>query len=111
MLAVGILSGVVLNLINSGRNLAHLPWDDPVIVSTLAMFAWLLLSTLIGCFYRPAREGRKVAYLTLVSFVFLVIALSTGLFLNTRHPGAKPDRSRQPAAKCSVSPLARGGAR
>ena len=36
------------------------------------MFGWLLLHVIIGAFYRPIRQGRKVAYLTLVSFVFLV---------------------------------------
>ena len=34
------------------------------------MFGWLLLHVIIGAFYRPIRQGRKVAYLTLVSFVF-----------------------------------------
>jgi hypothetical protein len=53
---------------------------------TVAMFAWLLLHVVIGAFYRPIRQGRKVAYLTLVSFVFLVIAL-VGMFLTTKHGG------------------------
>ena len=44
-----------------------------------------MLHVIIGAFYRPIRQGRKVAYLTLVSFFFLVIALV--LFVMTRHSG------------------------
>ena len=51
------------------------------------MFAWLLLHVIIGAFYRPIRQGRKVAYLTLVSFIFLVFAL-VEMFVSTKHGGA-----------------------
>ena len=51
------------------------------------MFGWLLLHVIIGEFYRPIRQGRKVAYLTLASFIFLVIAL-VGMFVTTKHGGA-----------------------
>ena len=50
------------------------------------MFGWLLLHVIIGAFYRPIRQGRKVAYLTLVSFIFLVIAL-VGMFVTAKHGG------------------------
>ena len=63
-LAAGILSGMVLNLINYGPESERLPWNDPVVLSTLVMFAWLVLCAGVGRFYRPAREGRKVAFLT-----------------------------------------------
>lgn len=92
MLGIGVLSGIVLNLINYRHHVDRVPWNDPFVVTTMAMFAWLLLSSLIGLWYRPAREGRRVAYLTVVSFLFLVIALSVGLFVDTQHGGspAKP---------------------
>jgi hypothetical protein len=51
------------------------------------MFSWLLVSAAIGMAYRPAREGRRVAYHTLVSFVFLVIVLALVLSGLTRHGG------------------------
>ena len=54
------------------QNSPGVPWNDPVVLGTLAMFGWLLLHVIIGAFYRPIRQGRKVAYLTLVSFIFLV---------------------------------------
>ena len=84
MLLVGVAmaSGIVLNLLNGGS----VPWNDPVVLGTLTMFAWLLLHVVIGAFYRPIRQGRKVAYLTLVSFVLLVV-LILGMFVSTRHGG------------------------
>ena len=64
------------------------PWYDPVVLSTLVMFGWLLIAVLLGALYRPARRGRKVAYLTVVSFVFLLIVLGVGLAFDTQHWGS-----------------------
>ena len=91
MLGLGILSGAILNLIRDGGRFDQLPWSDPLIVSTLGVFVWLTIATGVGLLYRPAREGRRVASLTVVSFVFLLLALSAGLFLDTRHLMAKPE--------------------
>ena len=41
------------------------------------MFVWQLVVVTFSLSYRAAREGRKVAYLTVASFLFLVIALVT----------------------------------
>jgi ABC-type uncharacterized transport system permease subunit len=82
MLGVGVFSGIILSLVRT----AKLSWRDPLVASTSAMFAWLLVAVVIGALYRPAREGRKVAYLTIVSFLFLLIALA--LFLSTQHGGS-----------------------
>ena len=90
MLGAGILSGAILNLFNSGPQTERLPWYDPVVLSTLVMFAWLVLCTGIGLFYRPAREGHRVALLTLISFLFLAVALALFLFGKTQHGGQKP---------------------
>jgi hypothetical protein len=85
MLGVGVLSGMILNLINIRNEAGRLAWDDPVVVSTWLMFVWLLAAAILGAVYRPARQGRKVAYLTLAGFVFLVLVLTAGLLLNSRH--------------------------
>jgi ABC-type uncharacterized transport system permease subunit len=84
-LGVGILAGMVLNLLRLEPGVARLPWHDPFVLTTLGVFLWLLIAAGIVVFYRPARAGRKVAYLTLVSFVFLVLALAVGLSGQTRH--------------------------
>ena len=90
MLGAGILFGAILNLINYGPQTERLPWHDPVVLSTLVMFAWLVLCAGIGLFYRPAREGHRVALLTLISFLFLAVALALVLFGSTQHGGPRP---------------------
>ena len=80
MLLTGLAagSGMVLNWLSARHGGSGVRWY--VMLGTLAMFAWLLLHVIIGAIYRPNRQGRKVAYLTLVSFVFLVVALALALF-------------------------------
>jgi len=94
MLGAGILSGMILNLIHFGPEAERLPWHDPVVLSTLVMFGWLVASAGIGVFYKPAREGHKVAFFTVFSFVFLVIALALVLFGNTKHGGPRDQRGK-----------------
>jgi ABC-type uncharacterized transport system permease subunit len=84
-LAAGVVSGMLLNRIDVENSIARLPWYDPVILSTLLLLVWLLVATTVSMVYRPARQGRKVAYLTLVSFLFLAIMLVVGLLLSSRH--------------------------
>jgi len=100
MTGVGVLSGVMLNVINYRRHDPVLPWNDPFVLATLGMFAWLLGATVLAACYRPARRGRKVAYLTLASFVFLAIALGMGLFMRTQH-----GRPRTAAGAAGAAPL------
>jgi hypothetical protein len=71
-------SGMVLSWLSARQGGSGVRWY--VTFGTLAMFIWLLLHVIIGAFYRPIRQGRKVAYLTLVSLVFLVVALALALF-------------------------------
>lgn len=89
-LALGILSGVALNVIAVEDGSNRLPWHDPVVLATSGMFGWLVLSAGLGSFYKPAREGRKVAYLTVVSLIFLVIALGLVLSGATQHGKRRP---------------------
>jgi ABC-type transport system involved in cytochrome c biogenesis permease subunit len=91
MLGMGVAAGAVLNLINYRHHTAPLPWNDPLVVGTLALFLWLLASAVFAAFYRPARQGRKVAYLTVMSFLFLVAALAIGLVINTQHGQLRGD--------------------
>ena len=90
MIGLGILSGIMLNAANYGSQSGWLPWDDPVVLSTALMFGWLFVWTAIGMVYRPAREGRRVAYHTVVSFLFLVFVLAMVLSGMTQHGGVRP---------------------
>lgn len=97
-LSIGVLSGVVLNLVSRGQQ-DELPWSDPVVISSTTTIVWLVIAALFLLVYRPARQGRKVAYLTMVSFVFLATALAVALLVETRHGAAVDRRAQgQPAA-------------
>ncbi|MEN1680282.1 MAG: hypothetical protein AAGJ46_11875 [Planctomycetota bacterium] len=58
-----------------GGATGHGLWTDPAVISLSAMLGWLVLVELFRLLYPAARRGRKVAYLTTGSFVFLVITL------------------------------------
>lgn len=81
LIGVGLLSGVLVNVINQQMGEVVLPWDDPVIVSSAILFSWLLVSLLFNLFYQPARQGRKVAYLVVASFLFLVVEFAIVLYV------------------------------
>jgi len=87
LLAVGLVSGVVLNLLRR-TTAAGVEWTDPVVLSSALLFAWLACLTTFETVYKPARQGRKVAYLTMGSFLFLLLAL--GLVLAREHAGVRP---------------------
>ncbi|MGD9127592.1 MAG: cytochrome c biogenesis protein CcsA [Planctomycetia bacterium] len=88
LLGIGVLSGGILIRL-SGK--PTIPWSDPVIVTTIALFLWLLGSSIVATFYHPAREGRKVAYLTVVNFVFLAVGLTLVFLVDTEHGGRRAE--------------------
>lgn len=101
MLTLGVTSGAVLNVINHGRQIDQLPWTDPVLLSSNITLAWLVCAAIFASVYKPARQGRKVAYLTVASFIFLVISLGVSLLVSTRHGSgdrATTERIEQPPA-------------
>lgn len=71
----GLFSGVAMHLNQTGR----LVWTDRGIILSLVLFTWLVVATLFDLFYKPVRQGQKIAYLTLASFGFLVITLAVVL--------------------------------
>ena len=85
LLGVGLISGIVINFIKnqSDPSGTRVPWDDPVVWTSGVLFAWLLAATLFSRLYQPARHGRKVAYLVVASFLFLVLEL--GIVWITGH--------------------------
>jgi ABC-type transport system involved in cytochrome c biogenesis permease subunit len=86
MVGIGFLAGIILNVVGRDQPSA-IPWSDPVIWTSGLMLAWLSAATIFNAFYRPARRGRKVAYLTVVSFVFLVVVLAVFLLVSNEHGG------------------------
>ncbi len=89
-LLAGLVAGVVLNVRVGGSAGGGVAWSEPAVVASLVLLAWLVTVTLFELVYRPARVGRKVAYLTLASFLFLVLALLLTL-LSGHATGATAD--------------------
>lgn len=72
LLLIGIASGAAFNVVKQSPALA---WTDPVVLISLGLAVWLVAALLFNGFYRPARQGRKVAYLTVASFVVMMLVL------------------------------------
>jgi ABC-type uncharacterized transport system permease subunit len=80
LIAVGFFTGILTRLATVD---GVVPWMDPVVLSLSGMLSWLIAAEAFRMAYPAARRGRKVAYLTLAGFVFLVFTLGTFM----RHDG------------------------
>ena len=80
LVAIGVFAGVVLNVNQGG-----IQWSDALIVSSAGLLAWLFAATLFEMLYKPAQQGRKIAYLTIANFVFLAAVLWIVLFGSNPH--------------------------
>lgn len=78
LLALGFVSGIAINLMSQGEqgNEIKVAWTNPVVWSSAILFAWLLVITILNSLYRPTQPGRKVAYLMVCCFLFLVFELA-----------------------------------
>jgi ABC-type transport system involved in cytochrome c biogenesis permease subunit len=96
LVAAGFVSGVILNAVNRRHELDYVPWTDPIVWRLGGMMAWLVVAAIFSRFYRPAHHGRKVAYLTVASFVFLAVTLVLRPLAESEH---SPRRQEQAAHK------------
>ena len=103
-LAVGLLTGVVMNAIAHSQAAPTVAWTEPTVWSSGVLLLWLIVALLFNWLYRPARRGRKVAYLTMASFGFLAIVL--GLVLSSQHASQasveSADRLTAPQKTCQL---------
>jgi ABC-type uncharacterized transport system permease subunit len=81
LVAIGFVTGVLMRLRDGGG----FPWTDPVVISTSGMLSWLVAAEAFRLAYPAARRGRKVAYLTLAGFVFLLVTLAAFLTADSMH--------------------------
>jgi hypothetical protein len=93
MIGLGLMTGVIMNTVKHGSESSNIPWTDPVVWSSAILFAWLAAMTIFNWGYRPARQGRKVAYLVVASFLFLTIELAIVFFAPSKH--AAPEKITQ----------------
>jgi ABC-type uncharacterized transport system permease subunit len=79
----GFVTGILSRLAQQGQG--SIPWGDPVVLSLVAMFGWLVVAEVFRLIYPAARQGRKVAYLTIAAFLFLVLMLATVTLSDSLH--------------------------
>lgn len=94
LVGLGLITGILLNLIRGGRE-APIPWSDPVVIASLAWLAWLVSIAIFNALYRPARHGRKVAYETVTGFLFLSVVLG---LIRSQPDGHGAERAADTAA-------------
>lgn len=80
---IGLVTGIALDLTKYQVDSIGQIWTDPVVWSSAVLLLWLIIALVFNAAYKPARQGRKIAYLTVASFVFLILALSMALL--ARH--------------------------
>jgi ABC-type uncharacterized transport system permease subunit len=85
LIALGFGSGLVMSIATHRGEKGYTLWTDAVVLSLATMLLWLVVAEVFRLVYPAARRGRKVAYLTLASFVFLVIALLSLTLLDNVH--------------------------
>ncbi|MBM4091744.1 MAG: cytochrome C assembly protein, partial [Planctomycetes bacterium] len=104
LVAMGLAAGMVVNAVRNGGTHEAMTWRDPIVLTSLLVFVWLAAVSVFEGLYRPAREGRRVAWMTLFSFVFLAMVLS--LVLLGQHGIS---RSRPASERGGTSPADRSG--
>ncbi|MEM9587666.1 MAG: cytochrome C assembly protein [Planctomycetota bacterium] len=68
---LGVVAGIVMNLNRWGQ----VGWTEGGVLFSGLLFSWLFVATLLEFFYTPEQRDRKVLFLTLASFGFLVLAM------------------------------------
>lgn len=89
-LGAGMLSGILLNLSRDGR----VAWFGSGILVSLALFVWALVAAILEVRSTNALGGRRGAFLSIASFVFLVVVLLF-VMLST-HGQSSPKESAEP---------------
>jgi hypothetical protein len=90
LLLAGIGAGAVFNIVRRDEGVA---WTNPVVLISGGLAVWLVAALLFNGLYRPARQGRKVAYLTVASFVIVMLVL-TIVWTSTGHAEGKEQGAR-----------------
>ncbi len=106
-LTTGLLAGWILNVAKPGASGRQLPWSDPTVSVSLALFVWLVASTSFSLIYKPVRQSRKVAYLTVASFIVLALTLSVVLFGPSSHASSRDVGQRRAPTESNERPIAR----
>jgi hypothetical protein len=104
LVGLGLLAGVVMNLLKFDQAMA---WTDPVVWTSGLLLLWLMMVFVFEVSYKPAQQGRKVAYLTVASFLFLGFVLAIVLWVPSGH--ASPSTQDAAAPPSAEGPYGDGG--
>jgi len=83
-----------------------------LIVTSGILFLWMVVVAIIELTYQSARRGKKMAYLTVASFLFLALVLGMVLFGPTEHTRSteqNPQLDRQSFSTAQISRHSRAG--
>lgn len=80
MLALGVLSGVVMDVLRSDSVNLLANW---MILGTLALLFWFVFSLFLGFFWKRANAGPQIAYRTILNFAALCTLF--GLVIFSQH--------------------------
>ncbi|MCE9525244.1 MAG: cytochrome c biogenesis protein CcsA, partial [Planctomycetales bacterium] len=95
-IGLGIVAGVILNLV---KGQGRMSWGDPIVLMSGVLLVWLIVATVFEWTYKPAQQGRKVAYMTVVSFIMLAMVMGLLVMGSTQH--TKSGVGSQPAQQTS----------
>jgi len=85
LILLGLAAGVILNVI---KTQGQVPWSDPIVAMSGLLLVWLIAATVFEWTYKPAQQGRKVAYLTVASFVMLAMVMGLLVMGSSQHTKA-----------------------
>jgi len=100
----GFFTGILSRLASSGGQLGPrmgVPWTDPVVLTLGGMLAWLVAAEVFRLVYPAARQGRKIAYLTVAAFAFLLFALVAMTRDNSLHVVPTTETATKTSAEVS----------
>jgi ABC-type uncharacterized transport system permease subunit len=103
-IALGFASGLVMAIARHRHEQDYMWWFDPVVLSLATMLFWLIAAEGFRLVYPSARRGQKVAYLTLASFVFLVIVLASLTLLDNVHGNNRKSETIEKSVTLSELP-------
>lgn len=105
-LAVGVLSGVVLNVSRDGP----INWMSGSILFPLALFVWTLTATCFELMSSSSLGGRRSAFLVIANFVFLSLVMTVVWWSSHGQPTEQASASQNRIVICkrSLSPEGAG---
>lgn len=80
MLALGVLSGIVLDVMHDDKSQFLHNW---MILGTMGLLTWFVISLVMGFIWKRANAGPQIAYRTILSFVALCVLF--GLVIFSQH--------------------------